>query len=135
MLAPALPGQLGHGTMYMLRHAGKNTVESCWQWRCRGDLAMVQSRCRVMLALAPALSGRLGRGTMYMLRHAGENTVESCWQWHCRGDLVVVQSRCRVMLVLVLPSHARDDIVGQLGQGVVGAHKMSISSPACRVKV
>jgi hypothetical protein len=49
--------------MKMPSHDGDDAAESCWRRRCRGDLAVVRYRCRVMLA------------TM-LLSHAGDGAVE-----------------------------------------------------------
>jgi hypothetical protein len=71
MLAATLLSHAGDGTAeatwpqcdVVSSHAGDGAAEvtwswhdvpteSCWRWRCRGDLAMAQCRCRVMLAIA-----------------------------------------------------------------------------------
>jgi hypothetical protein len=73
MLAMVLPRQLGHSAMLVPSHAGNDAVEatwtrcdvsaeSCWRWCGQGDLATVQCRCRVMLAMVSLR--QLGRGTM-----------------------------------------------------------------------
>jgi hypothetical protein len=48
----------------MQSHASDGTVESCWQWRYRGDLAATQCRCRVVLAMVRS-------------SHVGDNIVEA----------------------------------------------------------
>jgi hypothetical protein len=53
----------------MLSHADDNAVESCWQWYCQGDLAVVRCKYRVMLA------------TM-LLSCADDDAVEATWLWH-----------------------------------------------------
>jgi hypothetical protein len=54
----ALPGRLGHDTMYMSSHANDDAVKSCWRWCYQGDLqqsdvdaeSCQRQCCRVMLA-------------------------------------------------------------------------------------
>jgi hypothetical protein len=41
MLVMALLRLLGRGAMYMSSHASDSAAESCWQWRCQGDLVVV----------------------------------------------------------------------------------------------
>jgi hypothetical protein len=76
----------------LLSHAGDGAVgvtwprhdvdvDSCWRWRCWGDLAAALHRCRVMLA-------------MVLSSHAGDGTTES-----------TTRCRCRVKLATVLLSH------------------------------
>jgi hypothetical protein len=45
----------------MASHSGDGAAELCWQWRCRGHLAVARCRCRVMLVTV--LSSHVGDGT------------------------------------------------------------------------
>jgi hypothetical protein len=64
----------------LMNHAGDDVVEatwprrdvnvkSCWRWHCRGNLAKVRCRCRVMLATI-------------LSSHAGNDAVEVTWSRH-----------------------------------------------------
>jgi hypothetical protein len=70
----------------LLSHAGDGAVgvtwprhdvdvESCWRWRCWGDLAAALHRCRVMLATV--LSSHAGDGTTESTRSRHGVDVES----------------------------------------------------------
>jgi hypothetical protein len=50
----------------MLSHASDGAAESCWRWRCRGDLAATRCRCRVVLA-------------MVLSSHADDGAAEVTW--------------------------------------------------------
>jgi hypothetical protein len=78
----------------MLSHANNGAVESCWWWRCWGDLATAWCRCWVMLAIV--LPSHAGDG-MALQSHSSDGAAKSCWWW-----------RCWVPLATVLPSTASD---------------------------
>jgi hypothetical protein len=61
--------------MLMIKSLCDVVAESYRRWHCRGDLAMAQCRCRVMLVMA--LLRQLGHGKMSMLNHAGDGAVKS----------------------------------------------------------
>jgi hypothetical protein len=60
-------------------HVGDGAFESCWRWRCRGDI---------------------GCGVRSLSSSIGDGTTEAI--------LVVASCHCRVMLVMALPSLAGD---------------------------
>jgi hypothetical protein len=55
--------------MVLSSHAGDGSAESCWRWRCWGDLAAGRCRCRFMLA-------------MVLSSHAGDGAIRETWSWH-----------------------------------------------------
>jgi hypothetical protein len=73
----------------MSSHAGDNDVESCWQQRCRDNLATAQCRCRVMLV-------------MLLPSHAGDDTAEATWPRHDVDVESCWRQCCRVMMAIVL---------------------------------
>jgi hypothetical protein len=66
MLVTVLLRQLGCDVMLMPSHAGDGTVESCWRWQCRDDMAVTRYRCRVMLVTE-------------LLNHTGDGAAKATW--------------------------------------------------------
>jgi hypothetical protein len=81
MLTLVLSGRLGHDAMKMSCHASDDAAESCWQQRCRGNLAAAQCICRVMLVTM--LSSHIGDGAAGATWPRCDENVESCWQQCC----------------------------------------------------
>jgi hypothetical protein len=71
----------------MLSHASDNAAKSC----CRGDLAAVRSRCRVILAtMLPSHAGDDAAEVTWPRR---DIDAESCWQQCYQVMLVMTQPR------------------------------------------
>jgi hypothetical protein len=79
---PVLPRLLGRSVikMSLMSHASDGIGESCWQWHCRGNLAVTRCQWQVMLAMT--LARQLGRGVMSLPSHAGDDAIEA--NWLCR---------------------------------------------------
>jgi hypothetical protein len=75
----------------MLSHAGNSATKSCRRQHCRGDLAMVQSRCRVMLATI--LSSHAHDDAAGVTWPRLEVDAESSWRQCCPVILAIVLSR------------------------------------------
>jgi hypothetical protein len=84
----------------MSNQAGDGTAESCWRWRYRGDLAVAQCHCRVILAMTlPSYAGDCAVEVTWLLYDV---EAKSCWLWRCRGDLAVARCQCHVMVAMEL---------------------------------
>jgi hypothetical protein len=92
----ALLGQLGYDAMWMSSHAGDGATESCWQWRCRGDLVAMRCKCQVMLVTvlpSHAGDGTTAQGCTGCVMLAQPSSSEH------RGDVIVGRSRIGMPIV------------------------------------
>jgi hypothetical protein len=96
MLATVLLSHAGDGAAEVTWPRRDVDVESCWRRHCRGDLAVMRCRCRVMLTMVLPSHIDYGAVEAIWLRH--DVDAEPCWQWCCWDDLIATRWRCRVML-------------------------------------
>jgi hypothetical protein len=126
-----LPGWLVRGAMYIMSHAGDNANESCWRWRCLGDMAVERCRCRVMLATL--LPSHTGDDAAEATWSRCDIDTESYWWQSYQSDLAAARCRCWVMLTIMLWSHARDSATGATWPSVMSmpSHASDNAAESC----
>jgi hypothetical protein len=81
MLATVLPSHASDAAARETWPPRDVDAESCWRWRCQGNLVMARCRCRVMLVTM--LLSQDGDGATEVTWSRRDVGAESCSQLYC----------------------------------------------------